>query len=124
MFEKVNYTYYSDTLGRSAVPTEADFEKYRLENELFIKGLVQDGLIEEREENGLDKAVCLCIEEDFRAAETMNGKTAVKASENINGYSYSRDMSERNKAVELNAKSTAERKFFWLKAFCNVRGRW
>ena len=37
MFENVNYTYYSETLGRSAVPTEADFNNYADDNKMFMK---------------------------------------------------------------------------------------
>ena len=51
MFENVNYTYYSETLGRSAVPTEADFNRYADDNRLFMKGLIIDGIVTEREEN-------------------------------------------------------------------------
>lgn len=62
MLENVNYTFYSDTLGRSTVPTEADFNLYAEDNKMFLKRLVEDGIVTEREENGLDTAVCRMVE--------------------------------------------------------------
>ena len=70
MFENVNYTYYSETLGRSAVPTEADFNRYADDNRLFMKGLINDGIVTEREENGIDNAVCRMIEIDYLTEHT------------------------------------------------------
>ena len=76
MFGNVNYTYYSDTLGRSAVPTEADFNRYADDNRLFMKGLINDGIVKEREENGLNIAVCRMIEIDYLTAQEASGVAA------------------------------------------------
>ena len=45
LFDKVTYDFYARTLGRAVVPTEADFDTYRLKNVLFAKGLYDEGLI-------------------------------------------------------------------------------
>lgn len=121
MFENVNYTYYSDTLGRSAVPTEADFNRYADDNRLFMKGLINDGIVTEREENGIDNAVCRMIEIDYLTSQEASGAAAENggsvASESINGYSYSYDKTAQQEAVKLNAKSAAEKKIDIIKLY-------
>ncbi|MGP1459149.1 MAG: hypothetical protein ACTTKL_07550 [Treponema sp.] len=67
MFEKVNFAFYSGELGRTAIPDEEAFNQYALKNLQFVKGLADDGLIVEREDDGIDKAVCMMIEEDYAA---------------------------------------------------------
>ena len=121
MFENVNYTFYSDTLGRSAVPTEADFNSYADDNKMFMKRLVNDGIVTEREENGLDIAVCRMIEIDYLTAQEASGAAAENggsvASESINGYSYSYDKTAQQQAVKLNAKSAAAKKIDIIKLY-------
>lgn len=121
MFENVNYTYYSETLGRSAVPSEADFNNYADDNKMFVKQLVNDGIITEREENGLDIAVCRMIEIDYLTAQEASGAAAENggsvASESINGYSYSYDKTAQQEAVKLNAKSAAAKKIDIIKLY-------
>ena len=121
MFENVNYTFYSDTLGRSAVPTEADFNNYADDNKMLVNQLVNDGIVTEREENGLDIAVCRMIEIDYLTAQEASGAAAENggsvASESINGYSYSYDKTAQQEAVKLNAKSAAEKKIDIIKLY-------
>lgn len=121
MFENVNYTYYSETLGRSAVPSEADFNNYAEDNKMFVKQLVNDGIVTEREENGLDIAVCRMIEIDYLTAQEASGAAAENggsvASESINGYSYSYDKTAQQEAVKLNAKSAAAKKIDIIKLY-------
>lgn len=121
MFENVNYTYYSDTLGRSAIPSEADFNNYADDNKMFVKQLVNDGIVTEREENGLDIAVCRMIEIDYLTAQEASGAAAENggsvASESINGYSYSYDKTAQQEAVKLNAKSSAAKKINIIKLY-------
>lgn len=123
MFENVNYTYYSETLGRSAVPSEADFNNYADDNKMFVKQLVNDGIVTEREENGLDIAVCRMIEIDYLTAQEASGAAAENggsvASESINGYSYSYDKTAQQEAVKRNAKSAAEKKIDIIKLYNN-----
>ncbi len=120
MFGNVNYTYYSETLGRSAVPTETDFNRYADDNRLFMKGLINDGIVTEREENGIDIAVCRMIEIDWLTAQETSGAAAESgsvASESINGYSYSYDKTAQQEAVKLNAKSAAAQKIDIIKLY-------
>ena len=121
MFENVNYTYYSETLGRSAVPSEADFNNYADDNKMFVKQLVNEGIVTEREENGLDIAVCRMIEIDYLTAQEASGAAAENggsvASESINGYSYSYDKTAQQEAVKLNAKSAAAKKIDIIKLY-------
>lgn len=121
MFENVNYTYYSETLGRSAVPTEADFNRYADDNKLYMKGLLNDGIVSEREENGIDSAVCRMIEIDYLTEQEATGAAAESggsvASESINGYSYSYDKTAQQEAVKLNAKSAAAKKINVIKLY-------
>lgn len=115
MFENVNYTYYSETLGRSAVPTEADFNRYADDNRLFMKGLINDGIVREREENGIDDAVCRMIEIDYLTEQEASGGSV--ASESINGYSYSYDKTAQQEAVKRNARSAAQKKIDIIKLY-------
>jgi hypothetical protein len=121
MFENVNYTYYSDTLGRSSVPTEADFNRYADDNRLFMKGLINDGIVTEREENGVDIAVCRMIEIDYLTEQEASGasESGGVSSESINGYSYSYDRTAQQESAKLNAKSTAEKKVNIIKLYNN-----
>ena len=125
MFENVNYTYYSETLGRSAVPTEADFNRYADDNKLYMKGLLNDGIVSEREENGIDSAVCRMIEIDYLTEQEATGAAAESggsvASESINGYSYSYDKTAQQEAVKLNAKSAASKKINVIKLYNDWR---
>ncbi|WP_147613031.1 hypothetical protein [Treponema pectinovorum] len=117
MFEKVNYTFYSDTLGRSAVPTENDFNLYTEDNEMFLKGLVNDGIVKEREENGLCIAVCRMVEIDYLTALETSGDGTSIASESINGYSYSYDKTAQQQTIKLNAKSAMAKKIDVIKLY-------
>jgi hypothetical protein len=121
MFENVNYTYYSDTLGRSAVPTEADFNFYADDNKLLMKQLVNDGIVTEREENGIDTAVCRMIEIDYLTEQEASGasESGGVSSESINGYSYSYDRTAQQESARLNAKSAAEKKINIIKLYNN-----
>lgn len=125
MFGNVNYTYYSDTLGRSAVPTEADFNRYADDNRLFMKGLINDGIVTEREENGISNAVCRMIEIDYLTEQEASGAAAENggsvASESINGYSYSYDKTAQQEAVKRNAKSAAQKKIDIIKLYNDYR---
>lgn len=125
MFGNVNYTYYSDTLGRSAVPTEADFNRYADDNRLFMKGLINDGIVTEREENGIGNAVCRMIEIDYLTEQEASGAAAENggsvASESINGYSYSYDKTAQQEAVKRNAKSAAQKKIDIIKLYNDYR---
>ena len=119
MFENVNYTFYSETLGRFAVPTEANFNEYADDNKMQMKQLVADGIVTEREENGIDIAVCRMIEIDYLTAQEVSGNTegGSVASESINGYSYSYDKTAQQSAVNLNAKSVANKKINIIKLY-------
>lgn len=120
MFENVTYTFYTGTLGRSAVP-EADFNLLADDNKMYIKRLVTDGIVVEREENGIDIAVCRMIEIDYLTAQEESGAAAEGggnlASESINGYSYSYDKTAQQEAIKRNAKSAAQKKIEIIKLY-------
>ena len=121
LFDNVTYTYYSETLGRAVVPSEADFNKYKLENTLYVKQLIDDGLILAKDENSFDSAACMLIECDYTTAQEMKagaGGEAPLSGENIGGYSYSLNTKAYDMAVEKNQKSNAENKYKWLSLFC------
>ena len=65
LFDNVTYTHYHDDLGRSVVPDAATFDAGKLEIILYVKSLVNDGLIVEREPGGIDDACCMMIESDY-----------------------------------------------------------
>lgn len=121
MFENVTYDFYADTLGRSVVPDEAEFNKHALENKLYVKSLLEDGLVEEKEENGIDSAVCMMIEADYKAAQVESGNSSLDASESINGYSHSVDTKAYDTYIEKNAQSTESVKYKWLSLYCNIK---
>lgn len=106
-FDKVTYDFYSDELGRAVIPSVAEFNTYRLKNVLFVKGLYDDGLIVERETDGIVKATCMMIEIDYQAG----GNDTVTTSESIGGYSWSGTK-----------KSLEAKKYEWLKLFCHITG--
>lgn len=106
-FDKVTYDFYTHELGRAVVPSEAEFNTYRLKNIQFVKGLYEDGLIVEREADGMVKAVCLMIEAEYSAG----GDDSVTASESIGGYSWSGTK-----------KSLESQRCECLKLFCHITG--
>ena len=72
-FDNVTYEHYSGALGRAIVPDAATFNQYKLENVLYMKSLLNDGLIKEREPGGIDDACCMMIEESYNAAQIESG---------------------------------------------------
>ena len=120
MFENVNYNFYKTILGRSIIPDEDSFNEYASENKLFVKQLINDGIIVEREGNGIDSAICMMIEVDYITAQEANSHNGVVVSEAINGYSYSYDRTIAQETAKLNAKSTEAKKYKCLKLYCDV----
>ena len=123
MFENINYNFYKTVLGRSAIPDEATFNEYTIENKLFVKRLLDDGMLIEREKDGIDSAVCMMVEVDYITACEANGSVengGAVSSETINGYSYSYDRTVAQESAKLNAKSTEEKKYKWLKLYCEI----
>lgn len=122
LFDNVTYTYYTDTLERSTVPDADTFNDLRLRTCALVQSLVTDGLIVERAENGITNACCMMIEEDYKAEAMAAGKGSMNASETIGGYSHSINTKAADLQAEKDAKSTAEKKYFWLKTYCHVMG--
>lgn len=120
LLDNATYEFYSDTLGRSEVPDEATFNRLALEERLYVKSLFDDGLITEREENGIASAVCLMVEEDYKNSLALSGENAPKVSESIGGYSFTRSTKAHDLAAERNTPSLAERKHRWLSLFCDI----
>ena len=121
LFDNVTYTYYTGTLGRTKVPSEAVFNDYKLQNVLYVKSLLNDGLLKEREAGGIDDACCMMIEESYNAAQIESGKAGgAITSESIGGYSYSKSSKAADIQTEKNAKSTAEKKYKWLALYCDI----
>ena len=120
LFDNVTYTYYTGTLGRTKVPSEAVFNDYKLQNVLYLKSLLNDGLLKEREAGGINNACCMMIEEDYCAAQAQAGADDVQTSESIGGYSYTASSKASELAIEKNAKSTAEKKYEWLSLYCDI----
>ena len=121
LFDNVTYTYYTGTLGRTKVPSEAVFNDYKLQNVLYVKSLLNDGLLKEREAGGIDNACCMMIEESYNAAQIESGNAGgAITSESIGGYSYSKSSKAADIQTEKNAKSTAEKKYKWLALYCDI----
>lgn len=120
LFDNVTYEYYTETLGRHEVPDADAFNKYKLENVMYLKGLYNDGLIIEREPGGIDAACCMMIEESYKGAEIAAGNSNTPASENIGGYSYSVSTKASDLQQEKDAKSTDAKKYKWLGLYCYI----
>ena len=120
MFENVNYNFYKTALGRSAIPDEATFNEYAIENKLFVKRLINADMIVEREKDGIDSAVCMMIEVDYIESWEATKNNGAVTSETINGYSCSYDRTAVQELAKLNAKSTEARKYKWLTSYCEV----
>ena len=118
-YENVTYTFYT-SLGRSAIPTQAEFDKYALENKLYVDTMLP--YIKERNENGIDSAVCLMCEVDYLEAQAINTANLSKKSESLDGYSYTLDTGEKERIQDANFKTTAEKKRYWLELFCEIYG--
>ena len=122
-FENVTYTHYHDDLGRSIVPDAATFNAGKLEVTLWVKSLIDDKLIIERQPGGIDDACCLMIESDYMSAQEQAGSGnngGAIASESIDGYSYTRSTKAAEIAAEKNTKSAAELRYKWLELYCHV----
>ena len=122
-FDNVTYKHYHDDLGRSVVPDAATFNAGKLEVVLWVKSLVEDGLLMEREPGGIDDACCLIIESDYQAAQTAAGNGASAGaitSESIGGYSYSKSTKAADIAAEKNTKSADAMRYKWLELYCYV----
>lgn len=121
MFENVNYNFYKNTLGRSVIHDESTFNFYADDDKMVMKNLLLDGVVSEREENGVDIAVCRMIEIDYLTEQEASGAASENGgsvtSESINGYSYSYDKTAQQAAVKLNAKSAAEKKINIIKLY-------
>ena len=120
LFDNVTFEYYTETLGRSEVPTADDFNKYALENKLFVKRLIDDGVLFEHEAGGYDDAVCLLIETDYKDAQTATGAENALAGENTGDYSYSLNTKAQDELNAKNASSTAQKKYKWLSLYCDI----
>lgn len=120
LFENVNYEYYTEILKRHEVPNAEEFDKYALENKLFITKLIYDCVLIEPEEGAADKACCMMIEEDYKASQIAAGNNAAITSESIGGYSYSTSAKSADLQVEKDAKSTAAKKYKWLALYCEL----
>lgn len=113
-FENVNYIFYSETLGRAVVPTAEEFDALKLENVQRVKNLMP--YIEELEENGIDKAVCMMIEKEYLFNQVSSGEVdGVISSESLGGHSI--QYAERSKSLELNLKSLDAQKMDCIKLF-------
>ena len=120
LFENVTYEHYASDLGRSIVPDETTFNNYKFEETAFVKSLLNDGLLHERETGGLDDACCMLIEEAYTTAQIEAGNAGATTSESIGGYSYSKSSKAADIQTEKNAKSAAERKYKWLTLYCDI----
>mgnify|MGYP003308011504 CR=1 FL=1 len=120
LFDNVTYTYYANTLHRAEVPDAATFDKYALEEKLYVKQLIDDGLIVERAPGNYDDACCMLIEESYKADKLAAGGGNVDTSETIGSYSHSMSAKAAEIATEKNQKSAAENKYKWLKLYCYI----
>lgn len=118
-FDNVTYTHYSSVLGRAVIPTEEDFNALKLVNIQTMKGLLP--YVIENEENGIDSAVCMMIEANYKYNQLVTGATPEAiASESLGGHSISYGSAALNKAVELDAKSLSAKKIEAIKLFCSL----
>ena len=120
-FDNVTYTHYSSDLDRATVPDAATFEQYKLENVLYIKALLNDGLIIEREAGGIDDACCMMIEESYNAAQIESGKTgATITTKSIGENNYSKSSKAADIQTEKNSKIKKKKKYKWLSLYCDI----
>lgn len=118
-FTKVTYTYYSDTLGRAVIPTDEEFDALKLPNVQKMKTLLP--YVEELEPNGIDSAVCMMIEAEYKNNMLKSGASSeAVSSESLGGHSINYGSNALNKAVELDAKSLDAQKMDAIKLFCRL----
>lgn len=113
MFENVTYSFYSDVLGRSVIPSAEEFDALKLTNIQEVKALLP--YLVEREENGIVSAVCMRMEKEYMY--NKSGNEAAVNSESLSGHSVTYDMSVKTKLV----KPLEESKMEATKLFCFVK---
>lgn len=124
MFDNATFDFYTEKLARDVIADEKTFAKYILENKIFVKTLVEDGILDGKDDEAISSALCLMAEADYLAA-VESGREVASAdspavSENIGGYSYSLDSAVKQKALELNATSAERQKYKILSRFCTL----
>lgn len=115
----VDFSFYCDGMCRTVVTSEEIFNTYKENAVVYVRNLMGDGLIVERVADGLKKAVCMMIEDEFIAEKSMSENAAV-ASESVGDYKVSYDNSRGNMIAERNAKSLDRRRYERLKSYCVV----
>lgn len=108
MFENVNYTYYSSTMGRAVITSEPDFNRLRDNALAYMTQLVP--FLEERVPGGLDMATCMVVEECYKAELAGVSAGGKVSSESIDSYSRTFDVSAM--------KSVDAQKEFWILYYC------
>lgn len=109
MLDDATYTRYTETLKRDIVPDADTFNKYKVTEELYIKSIMP--YLTEREEHGLDNALCMIIEEAYKA-DKSHADGRIEVSRSLDGFSQSFDVSK--------AKSLDTKKMEYIKLFCHV----
>jgi len=109
MFEKVTYMQYSDVLGRSAVPDEKTFNALALEQKAYVRTLLP--FLAGRGEDGIDNAVCMMTEEQYRNDKAGEDGRKV-TSESVSGFSQSFDVT--------GVRTLFDKKMYWLNLYCFV----
>ena len=119
-FENVTYTFYTETLGRSVIPSEIEFNKLTLENILRMKTYLP--FLTERAENGIDSATCLACEVCYQDAQAVLFDNLEKKTVSLDGYSETLDVSEKERIQAGNFKTTDEKIRYWIDLFCEFNG--
>ena len=115
-FENVNYTYYTEELGRSLIPNETEFNNLKFLNVELMKSWLP--YVIEREPGDIDKAVCMMMETEYKDNLLLSGKSAdAITSESVLGHTVSIGSTSKTKLEELNAKSTEAKKLNMAKVF-------
>lgn len=116
----INYEYYKRQLFLDKIPSESDFNRYRILNIAYISKYLP--YLTEICENGVVNSVCYMIEYDYltdlQRLELATDKMV--GSESLGSISQSYDNSRYNKLVELNTADESTAKMKLIKLFNNI----
>lgn len=115
------YQFYTDTMRRSVIPDERTFYQYADSEELAVRNLVSDGILEERFDGALAELICRLCEIDYTTEQAMQGATEGQlVSESIGSYSYTRNTKAQESAIQANARSRVRQKYDMIRLYCHM----
>lgn len=122
MYENVDYSFYTESLKRNAIPSQEEFDRLILLNIAYFESLSSVYGITERAENGIDSAICMMCEVDYLTDKAMTGEenSGRISSASVGGVSESYDKTYANAVIAANVKPVEVQKMAYIRLFCHL----